>query len=433
MKRLLSLACAAVMLLSLASCGEEPARDYKSELTDPNLTYTLEELEALKENSHFSYDYDVPAFYKYFEDRGVMIGNIVTSGNLYDYNDNVTKSLMKNFNIFTMENEYKPSSINPAEGVYNTDVCDQFIQWGKDTNSKLRGHTLLWHTQVPDWWFKADPNEPKSLGACARDGLLCSSDVLLERLKEYITFMVTRYKGSIDYWDVCNEVLNADGIRTVDDKSYWAEIVGDLNGDGYKDDYVEKAFQYARECDEDAVLMINDFNIEWQDSKNKAMYDMLERFMRNGTRIDGVGFQMHVDIKINPDDVRRNMERIAGLAAVYDECFPDHKGEFRMQVTELDMNTFVDGNRDKTFVHWTDEDYERQAKVYGELMSVFLEFADRGVLDAVVFWVNDDAHSWINVNPLRNGLPGVYDKDSKLKPCYYSMVEKSFEKSTPAE
>lgn len=430
MKRILSFVCAAVMLLSLTSCG---GTDYKSQLTDPKLKYTLEELNALKEKSHHSYDYDVPAFYKYFEDRGVMIGNIVTSGNLYNYEDNVTKSLMKNFNIYTMENEYKPSSINPSEGVYNVDVCDQFIQWGKDTNAKLRGHTLVWHSQVPDWWFKADPNEPKSLGACKRDGLLCSSEVLQQRMKDYITFMVTRYKGKIDYWDVCNEVLNETGIRRFDDKSYWADIIGDLNGDGYYDDYVELAFKYARECDENAKLLINEFYIEWQDSKAQAMYDMLERFMRNGTRIDGVGFQMHVNTSINVDDVRRNMELIAGLSKVYDECFPEHKGGFKLQVTELDMNLFYGENKEKTFIHWTDEERAYAAKLYGDLMGVFLEFADRGLLDAVVFWGMDDAHSWITRDPMRNGLPVVYDTESKLKDSYYAVVEKSFEKSATVE
>ena len=419
MVRIISIVSALAITMTMSACSEKATPSIKDELTDPSLVYTLEELEALEAGEHYSFDYDVPALYKYYEDY-MYIGNIVNSWNFDNDSDMVTRSLMKNFNIYTMENDYKPSSINPAPGVYNLDSCDKFIEFGKKTGAKLRGHTLVWHSQVPDWWFKADPTNEKSLGACHRDGELASAEQLIERMEEYITTVVTRYKGQIDYWDVCNEVLNANSIRTVDDQSYWAEIIGDLDGNGYADDYVELAFQYARAADEDAVLMINDFNIEWQDSKSQAMYDMVERFLRNGTRIDGVGFQCHVSVEINVEDVKRNMDRIAELAKVYDECFPEHKGGFRMQVTELDMNMFVGSNSDKNFVRWTDEDHSRQAEVYAELMELFLSYAKDGLLDAVVFWCPDDAHSWIARG---NGLPSIYDSESKLKPCYYSIVK----------
>ena len=105
---------------------------------------------------------------------------------------------------------------------------------------------------------------------------------LSSALEEYITKVVTRYKGDIDYWDVCNEVLNADSIRTKNDaNSYWAEIVGDLRRQRISWRLlVEIAFNAARAADEDAVLMINDFNLEWQDTKVQAMYDIVERMLR---------------------------------------------------------------------------------------------------------------------------------------------------------
>lgn len=429
-KRIAAIAICAATVISLVSCApaeeksEEPGK-LKASLTNPELTYSKEELEALKASGvHYSYDYDVPALYKYFENR-CYIGTIVNSWWVTNREDLMAKSIAKNYNILVTENEFKSGSINPAEGQYNFDGCDAFIDFAKESGAKVRAHTIVWHTQVPDWWFKADPKEEKSLGACARDGLLASSDQLLERLSEYMEKIFERYKDDIDYWDICNEVLNADGIRRIaDDKSYWADIVGDLNGDGYYDDYVEFAFKKARELDEDGIFMINDFNMEWQDSKTNAMYNMLERFMRNGTRIDGVGFQTHIAVDTDINAFRRNLEKIASLADVYDECFPEHKGEFRIQITELDMNMFVGAYREKRFVKWTDEDLERQSKQFADLMSLFLEFADRGVLDAVVFWAPDDAHSWINDN--KNGLPCLYSSEMELKDCYYAFVETSF-------
>ncbi len=431
MKRFLALLTVLVLTLSLCSCGNaegdsaDGAKEskLKASLTSPELTYSKEELEALKEGYHYSYDYDVPALYKYFEGR-CQIGCIVNSWQISNPDDTMYKSLAKNYNIYVMENEFKPSSINPAPGVYNFDPCDAFVKFADEAGAATRGHTLLWHTQVPDWWFKADPSNEKSLGACDKDGELASSEQLVERLEEYITEVVTRYKGKVDYWDVVNEVLNADSIRRKGDQSYWADIVGDLDGNGYYDDYVEIAFNAARAADEDAVLMINDFNLEWQDTKVQAMYDMVERMLRKGVRIDGVGFQSHIAVDSSIDAYRRGLEKIASLADIYDECFPEHKGEFRIQITELDMNMYVGAYSDKHFVKWTDEDKERQAKQYADLMNLFLEYADKGLLDAVVFWTPDDGHSWLNDN--KNGMPSIYKDDMALKEAYFAFVETSF-------
>ena len=431
MKRFLALLTVLVLTLSLCSCGNaegdsaDGAKEskLKASLTSPELTYSKEELEALKEGYHYSYDYGVPALYKYFEGR-CQIGCIVNSWQISNPDDTMYKSLAKNYNIYVMENEFKPSSINPAPGVYNFDPCDAFVKFADEAGAATRGHTLLWHTQVPDWWFKADPSNEKSLGACDKDGELASSEQLVERLEEYITEVVTRYKGKVDYWDVVNEVLNADSIRRKGDQSYWADIVGDLDGNGYYDDYVEIAFNAARAADEDTVLMINDFNLEWQDTKVQAMYDMVERMLRKGVRIDGVGFQSHIAVDSSIDAYRRGLEKIASLADIYDECFPEHKGEFRIQITELDMNMYVGAYSDKHFVKWTDEDKERQAKQYADLMNLFLEYADKGLLDAVVFWTPDDGHSWLNDN--KNGMPSIYKDDMALKEAYFAFVETSF-------
>ena len=434
MKRFLALLTVLVLTLSLCSCGNaegdsaDGAKEskLKASLTSPELTYSKEELEALKEGYHYSYDYGVPALYKYFEGR-CQIGCIVNSWQISNPDDTMYKSLAKNYNIYVMENEFKPSSINPAPGVYNFDPCDAFVKFADEAGAATRGHTLLWHTQVPDWWFKADPSNEKSLGACDKDGELASSEQLVERLEEYITEVVTRYKGKVDYWDVVNEVLNADSIRRKGDQSYWADIVGDLDGNGYYDDYVEIAFNAARAADEDAVLMINDFNLEWQDTKVQAMYDMVERMLRKGVRIDGVGFQSHIAVDSSIDAYRRGLEKIASLADIYDECFPEHKGNFRVQITELDMNMFVGANSDGSFIKWTDEDFEKQAAKYRELMDMFMDFVDDGVIDAIVFWGTDDENSWLNTTPkLRRNASLLFDRDLSLKPAYYAIAEASF-------
>lgn len=413
------------MALSLASCGE-PAIDYKTALTDQNLTYTKEELEALKSGVHYVNDYDVPALWKYFDGK-LKIGVAFTSNQATVLEDPITMGLLKHYNVFVLGNEFKPAYINPSEGEFKWENTDAFVEFGKLNGAELRGHTLLWHTQVPDWWFKADPADTRSLEDCDANGALATSEQLQERLVTYISNVVDRYKDDVTSWDVCNEVLNADSIRGKGDDSYWADIIGDLDGDGYKDDYVELAFKTALEHDEDGVMIINDFNMEWQESKTQAMYDMVERMLRKGIRVDGVGFQSHISVDCNVELYRKNIEKIAGLAAVYDECFPEHKGNFRIQITELDMNMFVGADRDGAFKKWSQEDFERQAAKYAELMDMFLDFADRGLIDMVVFWGTDDENSWLNSTPkMRRNAALFIDRDLSLKPSFYSIAETSF-------
>ena len=448
MKKLLSLLLAFAMILSLAGCAEkepEPVEypDFKALLTDETVDYSADKVDTYEnlKNLHI-YDTDVPALYKYFE--GIVdIGVAFTSNQIAafgtegldltqpsgDNNINVMKGILKHYNMYVLGNEMKPDHINPAPGVYNFDNGDKFVEFGKAADAKLRGHTLLWHSQVPQWWFKADPNDSSSLADCQAKGTLATSEQLVERIETYITDVMTHFKDDVKIWDVCNEVLNADSIRRLGDDSYWADIVGDLDGNGFYDDYVEIAFNAARKAGgEDQILMINDFNMEWQDSKTKAMYDMVERMLRKGVRIDGVGFQSHISVDCNVAAYRKNIEKIASLSEIYDECFPEYKGNFRVQITELDMNMFVGANADGGFYHWSDEEFEQQAKKYAELFEMFLDFADEGKIDAILFWGTDDENSWLNSTPkMRTNAALLAKRETYvLKPCFWSVAKTSF-------
>ncbi len=442
MKRLLAIILAAFMALSLVACESEPKEpevagifpdDYDvSALTSPDIKYTLEELETLSKTELAADSVDAPALYKYF--NNMLIGCAFGYNQCTNLNTPIAKSLLKHYNVFVLGNECKPAYINPAEGVFRFDDVDGFVEFGAINDVTLRGHTLLWHAQVPDWWFKADPADTRSPRECYEQGALATREQLTERLTTFITEYVTRYKDDIDVWDLCNEVLNADSIRTVNDDSYWAEIIGDVDGNGFKDDYVEIAANAARAADEDAVLVINDFNMEWQTSKTQAMYDMVERMLRKGVRIDGVGFQSHIGLDCNVELYRSQIAKIAGLADVYDECFPEHKGNFRVQITELDMNMFVGADSDGAYKKWTDEDYQKQADKYAELFDMFQDFADEGIIDMVVLWGTDDGGSWLNSTPkLRRNAALLILREEEgflLKPCFWSIAKTSFDHYT---
>ena len=130
--------------------------------------------------------------------------------------------------------------------MYDFEATDQLVEYGQANGKTVRGHTLVWYSQCPEWFFLDD------------QGRQVSAEVLIQRMKEHITTIVSRYKGKIHTWDVCNEVLDDSfGLR----QSEWLNIIGDYDGDGDSYDYIEIAFQTAHEADPDARLILNDYSL----------------------------------------------------------------------------------------------------------------------------------------------------------------------------
>ena len=133
------------------------------------------------------------AFKDYF-----MIGVAVNMRNITD--EAQIALVKKEFNSITAENDMKPISVHPEEGKWTWENADRIANFCRENGIKLRGHNLMWHSQMCDWMFY-DKNHK-----------LVSKEVLFKRMKEHITTVVNRYKDVIYCWDVFNEAI-ADGPR----------------------------------------------------------------------------------------------------------------------------------------------------------------------------------------------------------------------------
>lgn len=332
------------------------------------------------------------AFKDYFK-----VGAAINSWDLSDENSDKYKLITKHFNTFVMENETKADHMHPQENTYNFDATDKLCEYAEKTGATVRGHCLVWHSQWPGWIFKDGSEE-------------ASADLVVERMKEHITTIVTHYKGRIDTWDVVNEVLDGGGMRFSD----WLKIVGDYDGDGDKYDFIEIAFRTAREADPDARLIINDYSLETDTNKAIKMYNMCKQMMSEGVPVDGVGLQMHIGIDLDVEQARENIKILSKLK--------EYNPDFVIEVTELDMSCFSWGDNSTTIDFKKIEDQFNEK--YCEVFEMFMDLSEEGLLDSVVFWGFNDGNSWLNGTPEgRVNHPFLIDADLNFKSAFWEVTE----------
>ncbi len=214
----------------------------------------------------------------------------------------------KHFSSWTSTNLMKPSylmnqkrSMKNAEEGNETPVLDftaaiPVLDYAKEHGIQMRGHTLVWHTQVPDWFF---------LEGYKNNAPVVDRETMKFRMEsyisQYITFVQENYPGVVYCWDVVNEAVDpGNGDKSVNwscrkkNDTYpnmWYEALGT--------DYVELAFKYARKyADPDVALFYNDYGT-FDRTKRQYIYNLVTQ-LKEKNLIDGIGMQGYWDFK-NPD------------------------------------------------------------------------------------------------------------------------------------
>ena len=333
--------------------------------------------------------WDAPSLAEAFGAR-FRVGAAVNTWNL-DPESPACAAILRQFHILTLENESKPIGLQPEEGHFVFEKFDRFAAFGQANGIALRGHTLVWHGQVPMWFFEGENGAP------------ATKDQLLSRMRTHISTVVSRYRGKIATWDVLNEVLRDEGgLR----ESRWYQIAGR--------DYIPEAFLAAHEADPDARLLINDYNLESSEAKADTMVSLVEELLREGIPVGGVGLQMHLSLYTDLELLKKNVRKIAALRKL--------DPALRLEVTELDVSCyrFDDTAED---LDWTPALEEAFRAKYTELFRFYTELADEGTLDTVVFWGLSDAVSWLNGFPRRHkNYPLLIGRGWRVKPAFYDVL-----------
>ncbi|MFD1956466.1 endo-1,4-beta-xylanase [Paenibacillus thailandensis] len=296
--------------------------------------------------------------------------------------------LLEHYNSLTAENEMKFESVHPAEDTYTFEKADRIARFSRDNGMKLRGHTLVWHNQTPDWVF-----EDEGGGAANRE-------LLLARMKSHIDTVVKRYRDAIYCWDVVNEAVADEGEELLR-PSKWLLGIGD--------DYIAQAFRFAHEADPDALLFYNDYN-ECNPIKRDKIYGLVKSLLEQGAPIHGIGLQAHWNLK-DPalDDIRAAIERYASLG-------------LKLQITEMDVSVFEFNDRRTDLAAPTAEMMRLQEERYGQFFRLFREY--RGVLTSVTFWGAADDYTWLDDFPVRGrkNWPLLFDTNRQPKGAFREVV-----------
>ncbi len=321
--------------------------------------------------------------------KGLLYGAAGAYSKLSE-NQEFAKRFIEECAILTPENDLKWKAIHPQPNQYDFSQGDWLANFAQRHQLKMRGHTLVWHAYMPDW-FKETVDRQNAEST----------------LVEHITTVAGHYQGLIHSWDVVNEAIKVEdghplGLR----KSAWFNWLGE--------DYIDLAFRVASEADPKAMFFYNDYGLdydtEYDENRRNAVLNLLERLKARGTPIHGLGLQAHLlakEKRFNAEKLRQFLRDVASL-------------DLKIMITELDVS-------DKGLPYDYQKRDRRVAEVYEMYLSTVLE--EPNVI-GVLTWGLSDRYTWLSKHRPRNDnapvRPLPLDREFKPKLAWESIA-RSFE------
>jgi endo-1,4-beta-xylanase len=307
--------------------------------------------------------------------RGIAIG--AATGSTFQRTDAAGDTfraiLAREFDMVWSGNFLKFSTLRPTATTWDFSWADSMVAFAQAHDMTVRGHTFVWHNQIPTWLTGGawTPAQVDSI------------------LADHIATVMGHYRDKIRIWDVVNEALNDDGSRRV---TFWSTALGPGS--------IERAFRLARAADSTARLFYNDYNIEGVNAKSDSVCATLSDFKSRGVPVDGIGMQGHFILGQLPSSqsLLANFARFAALG-------------FRIEITELDIRMPVPA---------TDLDLWQQATDYRTIVNACLQTP---ACDAVELGGVYDGDTWVPGTFPGMGAPLLFDESFRPKPAYAALAD----------
>lgn len=305
--------------------------------------------------------------------RGLWFGTAADGGALF--NAPYAQLISSQFNLLTAENAMKWSRVQPEKDIFDFREADALVLFAEQHQMAMRGHTLVWHHQLPDWITQGTYSRERWIQ------ILC----------RHVKTVVHHFQGRILAWDVVNEAMANEGVLY---DNLWLEKIGP--------DYIPMAFQWAHEADPQAILVYNDHSAEGMNPKSQAIYLLVKDLIERGIPIHAVGLQMHINLFNSPSvsELAANIQRLAALG-------------LQAHITEMDLRIQYGGQT-------MEEKLALQAKIYQDILSTCLQQPNCRFFST---WGASDQYSWIPGITGHPDAPLLFDEAGKPKPAFYAVLD----------
>src|SRR5580692_6072226 len=301
-----------------------------------------------------------------------------------------TAILEEQFSVVTPGNAMKWGPVEPQQGVFDWSDADTLVSFAEAHGQLVRGHTLLWHNQLPAW-----------LTTGVANGTI-SKPQLMSLLEQHIFTEVGRYKGRIWQWDVANEFFTDANPSQINPNDFWVSNLGAS--------IIPQAFKWAHQADPHALLFYNDYNIAGEDgtnAKSDAAYAWLRQMLDQGVPINGVGNQGHLDTQFGFSGIQMtsDLQRYGALG-------------LKVAITEADVRTFV--NNATNQVPTDNLAVFAQPYEFGQMLKAAL-----AVPECISFtvWGFGDADSWVPGFFTGEGYATLYDVNLNPKNAFFELQQ----------
>jgi endo-1,4-beta-xylanase len=294
------------------------------------------------------------------------------------------------FSVVTPGNAMKWQIVEPTQGVFDWSQADELVNFAHAHHQLIRGHTLLWHNQLPTW-----------LTTGVANGTISDAQ-LKDLLHQHILTEVSRYRGQIWQWDVANEFFTDANPSGINPNDFWVSHLGA--------GIISDAFRWAHQADPHALLCYNDYNIAGEDgnnAKSNAVYAWLQQELAAGVPITCVGDQGHLDTQYGFSGalMQQDLQRYASLG-------------LKVAITEADVRTFVNNQTEQVPIDHLA--VFAQPFEFGQMLKACL-----AVPQCISFtvWGFTDANSWVPGFFPGEGYATIYDVNLQPKPAYYELQQ----------
>ena len=229
--------------------------------------------------------------------------------------------------------------------------------------------------------------------------------IITNALDKWMSGILTASKPYVKAWDVVNEPMDdgrpyelKTGVgKTVGtDEFYWQDYMGK--------DYAVTAFQLARKYGNPSdILFINDYNLEYNLDKCRGIIAYVNYIEGKGAKVDGIGTQMHIDIKSDKIKIAEMFKLLAATKKL-------------IKISELDI-----GLAGVRTAGATQEHYKAQAEMYKYVIDKYFELIPVSQRYGITLWSPLDSpanSSWRADDPI-----GIWTQQYVRKIAYSYVAE----------